>query len=517
LYKWLLAFLIVAIAPRVAWADAPSLDGKWKQGPLREEYNVQQWLNGCGPAPVSGSTGGGEIVSIRVEGDELSIIGGGRVFKSNQCYDQLPTLARDAHTRNPNGKEWRTRCATPASDPRRATMNTLVVATTDSHIDIVETGRYDITLNDGKCMADVKRSRSYDLVSKDGVPTTTATATTPAPTQTTPRPAPCTPGEPARLEVRPSRKLMKPGESFSFRAIVTDGSGCPTGTPTSWALASPDEKHFTLEPGGKVSVASDAPDGTGEIVVTAANKSVRVVVEIASAATYDDLLQKQGLNASGESDAAATAVIAGSTIGGTDAKAEDGARKRRFIFVGIVAVAALVLGVLAFVFSRRAKRAKVIEEEQEERHAERVAEVMARKRAKVEAHAAQQRAHEESVARAKQVASAATGTMFCPTCRREYPPPAGNFCPQDATRLVALAEAEQAAGPMGGVCPVCRRGFEPGVKVCPTDKEELVPYAAMPAPPTVSVKGKICPTCGDRFDGSATFCGKDGTALVLLN
>src|SRR5262249_2880023 len=160
-------------------------------------------------------------------------------------------------TRNPNGKEWRTRCATPASDPRRATMNTLVVATTDSHIDIIETGRYDITLNDGKCMADVKRSRSYDLVSKDGGPTPTATATTPAPTQTTPRPAPCTPGEPARLEVRPSRKLMKPGESFSFRAVVTDARGCPTGTPTSWALASPDEKHFTLDPGGKVSVASD--------------------------------------------------------------------------------------------------------------------------------------------------------------------------------------------------------------------------------------------------------------------
>jgi hypothetical protein len=70
---------------------------------------------------------------------------------------------------------------------------------------------------------------------------------------------------------------------------------------------------------------------------------------------------------------------------------------------------------------------------------------------------------------------------------------------------------------MGGVCQECRRGFEAGVKVCPTDKEELVPYAAVPAPPTMSVKGKICPTCGDRFDGSATFCGKDGTALVLLN
>jgi hypothetical protein len=30
-------------------------------------------------------------------------------------------------------------------------------------------------------------------------------------------------------------------------------------------------------------------------------------------------------------------------------------------------------------------------------------------------------------------------------------------------------------------------------------------------------RGKICPTCGDRFDGQTDYCGKDGTQLVLLN
>src|SRR5215831_12452455 len=92
-FLWALTLTLLA-APTTAWADGPaSLDGKWKQGPLREEYTVQQWLNGCGPAPVSGTSGGGELVSVREEGDELSFVGGGRVFKSNQCYDQLPTLA----------------------------------------------------------------------------------------------------------------------------------------------------------------------------------------------------------------------------------------------------------------------------------------------------------------------------------------------------------------------------------------------------------------------------------------
>jgi hypothetical protein len=30
-------------------------------------------------------------------------------------------------------------------------------------------------------------------------------------------------------------------------------------------------------------------------------------------------------------------------------------------------------------------------------------------------------------------------------------------------------------------------------------------------------RGKICPTCGSRFEGASAFCVKDGTQLVLLN
>lgn len=515
------AIAVLAVLPASAWADSP-FDGKWKQGALHEEYTVQQWLPGCGPAPVSGNSGGGDIVSIREEGDELSIVGGGRVYKSNQCYDQLPTLARDAHSRDASGRTWRTRCSTPPADPRRALMQTLVAATSDTHIDVIETGRYEITLNEGRCIADVKRSRGFDLVSRDGVPTT-PTASAPAPTPTTP-PAPtprqaCTPGDPARLEVRPSRKLMRPGESFAFRAVVTDASGCPTPTPTTWALADPEAaRRLKLEPNGKVTIDDGAPEGTTELIATAAEKSVKVAVEVATAARYDDLLGKQGLNAAGENDAAATAVIAGSSIGGGDAKAEDSARRRKTIFVSIVGTLVVVLGILALVYSRRAKKAAALEQESEERHAELVREAEDRRRAKIDAHNAQQRAHEDSILQVKRAAQSAVGTMLCPTCKREFAPPAGNFCPQDATRLVPLVEGEAGTrAPSGGVCPICRRGFEPGVKVCPTDKEELVPYAAVAATATVSSKGKICPTCGGRFDGVAAFCGKDGTALVLLN
>src|SRR6202020_2911163 len=101
------------------------------------------------------------------EGDELSFVGGGRVFRTNQCYDELPTLVRETHTRSASGREWRTRCTTPPSDPRRAIINTLVVATSDAHVDIIETGRYEISLAAGLCTADIKRSRSYTAVAKD--------------------------------------------------------------------------------------------------------------------------------------------------------------------------------------------------------------------------------------------------------------------------------------------------------------------------------------------------------------
>jgi len=37
------------------------------------------------------------------------------------------------------------------------------------------------------------------------------------------------------------------------------------------------------------------------------------------------------------------------------------------------------------------------------------------------------------------------------------------------------------------------------------------------APSFVPLRGKICPTCGGRFEGVAAFCVNDGTQLVLLN
>ena len=163
-------------------------------------------------------------------------------------------------------------------------MNTLVVATSDTHIDIIETGRYESQLAAGLCTADVKRSRSFDLVAPAA-----------------PDPGRCaTPGDPTRLEARPSRKLLRTGESFVFRALVLDAGGCSTRTATTWAVDDAASKALSVDGTGKVTVAADAPEGAFDVVVTAAGKSTRVTVEVTSPSKYDALLKESGLNDAGE-------------------------------------------------------------------------------------------------------------------------------------------------------------------------------------------------------------------------
>lgn len=517
--------LVFCVGERSARADL-KLDGRWKQSPLREDFTVQQWLDaGCGPHPQSTTTGGGEIISIRLEGDELAFVGGGRVYRTNACYDPMPTLSRESHSRDASGKTWRTRCTTAPADPRKTVLNTLVVATTDTHIDLIETGRYEITLENGRCMADVKRTRSFDLVEGDNNTTPTATATTPpTPTPTRdpePKPNACaSPGEPNKLEVRPSKKLLRTGEAFKFRALVLDAKGCDTRTATTWKLAPEAEgKGVTVDGAGNVTVTKEAPEGAVEIVATAAGKDARVTVEVTSPARYDELLARSGLNSAGENDEASTATIASQSLGAGEGRVEDRARERRLIFLAIVGGVLVILAISAILLFRRSKRAQALLEQADERHEARVQQVLDRRRRREEEHAAQLRAHEESVRAAKnaEALEAAEGAAPQPGAR---PATAGK------TLLMQQSPMMPTRSPSEMVCASCGRESPPGTTYCPHDGSALVPAASKgaipyPAPAAMAAKastrGKICPTCGERFDGGADFCGKDGTQLVLLN
>jgi hypothetical protein len=129
------------------------------------------------------------------------------------------------------------------------------------------------------------------------------------------------------------------------------------------------------------------------------------------------------------------------------------------------------------------------------------------------------------------LAVATSSAMVCPTCRTEYHGMA--YCTRDARRLVP--PEEMLGGPLramssgksaGLVCMACRRAYEPGLRSCPHDGNELVPFPVYNATRPRSrrnstepagVIARICPVCGTKYDLNARFCGHDAGELVVIN
>jgi hypothetical protein len=359
-----------------------TLSGSWTASALSESWSFTSWGEACGPKPRPQGAGGG-TTQIREQGGELSIVGAGRAFSTAECWEQMPGLSRTSHSQSGGGRFWRTRCSTPSSDPRRATIVTTIQAS-DSAISLNETGQYEFRIMDAACTASVSRSRSWSLVRRDGdaPPAASASASAsavpsaaappvPAPVASTDRSAPPPPrtpvktcvsaGEPARLEVHPARKLMRPGERFAFRAIVLDAEGCAVAAKPTWHISpGPLATKATVDAAGSVAVAADAGEGRIELVASIGGKGVPVGIEVASAEHYDALLATQGLNADGELDQAAVAVIATGTVGGRTAVGDDVGRERKRLFVAIVAGLAACLALVGFILARRGKKPQLL-------------------------------------------------------------------------------------------------------------------------------------------------------------
>lgn len=128
------------------------------------------------------------------------------------------------------------------------------------------------------------------------------------------------------------------------------------------------------------------------------------------------------------------------------------------------------------------------------------------------------------------LAVATSSAMVCPTCRTEYHGMA--YCTRDARRLVP--PEEMLGGPLramssksaGLVCMACRRAYEPGLRSCPHDGNDLVPFPVYNATrprnrhnttEPAGVIARICPVCGTKYDLNARFCGHDAGELVVIN
>ena len=482
------AVLLVLGWPAAALAQdspepPPNYEGSWARSGQSISVDVSSWGPDCGPRPQSSSGGGGGRVSIRQADRELVLSGGVRTERSDGCWSMNPRVRRVSHSQSQGS--WRTTCRTAADDPKFEEGTYSLRATSPNAIVYREASRYDWRLQADHCVARITLSWTYSRVGAAPPPIAQEPDEPPTtPENDTPPPVRCaSPGEPARILLDPGRRV-EAGEQVCVRPRVVDASGCDT--PAVAQLESPD----TTLSGNCFEVPAEAPDGQRyRVQASAGSLRAETTLVVRSPDIMGYLAARTEDN--GAAAAEATTPPSAPSAGGLSAEP---ARPREdpilWLVLVIAAVALLILGV-AFVLFRNQRRQPT---------------------------SAQRRSSRGSGPR-----PAATGDperergrLICPTCHAEFEE--GQFCPHDASRL---AEGVDEVRP-GAVCPRCHRGFDPSIRYCPHDSEELVPFSpqeSMSGRPHRhrGEKGKICPACAARYELDATFCGKDGSELVLVN
>jgi hypothetical protein len=334
---------------------------------------IGDWGEACGPRPSGGGDPGG-VVNIEIKADELVISGAERTYSSAQCWEMHPGLDRQSHAKGQ--RSWATTCRTKPNDSRQEILQTTITASEDV-ITFRESGQYQFALQGQTCSASSGRWRTYRRsppVGETPAPAQPEPVPVPEPAAATPVPVPvpvrepvdvprrpassgggcANPGAPARIEVRPARKLMRAGDSFAFRATVYDARGCTLRTPVAWELEPPDVSA-KLE-GGVLEIAAGAPDAELGVLATAASQSVKVSVGVVSSDRYAALLASGNFTADGASIEAATATITSGSFGAGDAAPEQGAPGRKWTFVALVSGIALLFGLFGAVLLRRAQQ-----------------------------------------------------------------------------------------------------------------------------------------------------------------
>ncbi|HEY3593060.1 MAG TPA: hypothetical protein VGL13_04280, partial [Polyangiaceae bacterium] len=451
--RWCWALFCASFAifcGRVARTENRPLAGTWSAGTLTERYNIGDWGSACGPRPEARDAPGGQV-TIREDGEELVISGADRAFRTSECWEQLPGVSRTSH--KATTRSWQTGCASAQNDPRQTKLVTTVRAT-DTTISLDEVAEYQFRIEGQNCTASARRSRNWTLVRRQGDAVASASASAPltavssapsatasigatgtpieplpkavAPSRAQPPPEPAqtpartapnhcaSPGPPAQIDVRPARKVMRPGERFAFRTAAFDGNGCAVDPRAIWVVEQP-SPGVTLAPGGTVVVADDAADGTAAFSVTSGGRAARVEVEVASPARYDSLFTTGDAAAADEPAATFTT---GTSFGASSATAQDTAHTRKTIFIALIGVLALGLAALGLVLIRRAP---VTEGDE-----------LARAAA-VAAGAAAEPPNARGIMMRPRSVAPKLG-MVCPSCRSEFV--AGSmFCPHDGNRL----------------------------------------------------------------------------------
>ncbi len=488
---------ILLFAPRPARAETPvSLDGPWSASSLTARWVIGDWGAACGPQPSGGGEGGGSV-TVHQSGGELTISGAGRTYSTTQCWERYPGIRAVNHSAS--ARAWKTNCKTAPSDSRQATLVTSLTAT-DTTLSFYESGQYQFIVQGQNCTASVGRYRTY---------TRAKPAATQAPAASSAKAAAdrCAETGPAtKLEIRPKKKLLRAGEEFTFRAIISDAKGCTVSAKPTWEVTAGAEHVDIMRP-GTIRVHQDAPEGEVKMTATGAGRSAEVTIEVVSAQRYDSVLSTGAFNAAGEVDEAAAAAVASQSIGAGSAVAEDRASGRKKLFVAIVGgVALLLAGAGAFLFAR-ARRAS---------------------RAQAARYEAQKAEYEAALRAPPKPAAAASPPPGQPVAQPPSPglpaggapapaaPAAPHTAPMGAMPMGPPATAP-VARPVGGATMVvgatqqaAPASRKMGAATMVVGASPVAPVPA-PAPPGMT---QVCPVCGTPYGPASKFCGKDGATLV---
>jgi predicted nucleic acid-binding Zn ribbon protein len=324
-----------------------------------------------------------------------------------------------------------------------------------------ETGQYQFVIKGQNCTASVRRTRSFRLIQREGeaartqenppkptrIPTGIEASDSPPVKKPKAQGRCANRGPPARLEVRPARKLMRAGESFQFRPKVLDKKGCLLGKQPVWEVGSGSEA-VSLSADGTVDVKADAPEAEVHLKASVSGQSVEVVIEVVPQERYEALLAQRGFNAAGESKDAAAASIASGSIGAQSAVSQGGSSSRT-TFVAITGALALIVGLVGLVLVQRRRRM---------------------------APAPEGPGAVASMAPAS--LETTTGlSKRCPTCGRQF---SGDeqFCTEDATPLLfasSVPPPPAPAAPTSKICPVCGAQYPSIAEFCGNDGSTLVP------------------------------------------
>ncbi len=485
--RWVPAALVSALVlcrGGVAYAEGP-YEGTWNAGPTRIEVQIESWGRDCGPRPQSTTVPSPGNVRVTQNADHLSFHGRA-VQRTDRCWSENRAVRRVSSTYQDG--MWRTVCRTPEDDPRSETGTYTLRAAGEDRLELVDQSRYDWQLNESRCVGSIVSRQTFTRVATN-LPASSHPELRSAP----PEEQRCTPGAPARMRIRPADATVEPGGEVRFRAQVVDASGCPVrGRTVRWDLVRPAARSGELH-GGVFTAAATAADAEGEFGVVARSDDLEArATVVVRTADLSDLIAKRtsgGVVQAADADEDATSESAAGLV------ARRGEQGSSLLWPAVGAGAALVLllGASFVLLARRVKKQRPCADD------------------------------DEPVPAVEKIAVASARSPVpprqCPVCHKEFEDPAIGFCPVDGAQLgdAGAPEAGQAL-----ICPTCRRGFSAGIRYCPKDSDELLPYDLFVQRHRAKEAGagektKICPKCGDRYARTVTFCGKDGAELVLVN